>query len=146
MINKGIVLGNLGGDPEIKRSQTGSSIATFSLATSETWRDKATGERKQKTEWHRVVIFNEALVKVAEQFLKKGSRVYLEGQMRTRTWKDKANIEQRTTEIVLGPFHSQLVLCDRANGNRPPDADADSYGEMPGASAPAVDLKDEIPF
>ena len=140
-INKSILIGHLGADPEIRRTQAGASIAGFSVATSESWRDKGTGERKERTEWHRVVIFNEALVKIAEQYLKKGSKVYLEGAMHTRKWTDNQNIERYTTEVVLSGFQSRIVLLDRAE--KAPAADEESYA---GAKAPAPAINDEIPF
>jgi single-strand DNA-binding protein len=115
-INKVTVLGNLGADPEVRMSQDGSKIITFSLATSESWSDKATGERKEKTEWHRVVIFNDRLGDVAERYLRKGSKVYLEGQLQTRQWKDNSGIERYTTEVVIPRYKGELVLID-SRGN-----------------------------
>src|SRR5512138_1709933 len=111
-VNKVILIGNLGRDPEIRRMQDGRPIANLSVATSESWRDKNTGERKEKTEWHRVVIFNEGLAKIAEQYLKKGSKVYLEGQLQTRKWTDKDGVEKYTTEVVLQGFNSALTMLD----------------------------------
>lgn len=150
-VNKAIVVGFLGKDPEVKTASNGHKVATFSVATSETWRDKATGERKEKTEWHRVVVFAEALVKVAEQFLRKGSRVYVEGKMQTRKWTGQDNIERYSTEIVLSSFGAQLVLCDRAPG-APVPSEAD-YGSTktstePTQPRPSVkeEMDDEIPF
>lgn len=143
-INKVILIGHLGAAPEIKRSQDGKALATFSLATSEAWRDKATGERRERTEWHRVVIVNEGLVKVAEQYLKKGSKVYLEGANRTRKWTDNGGVERYLTEVILGPFNSSLVMLDRAE--RAPGATAESYAQPEGAKAPAPPIDDEIPF
>ena len=105
-VNKVILVGNLGKDPEIRRTQDGRPIANLSVATSESWRDKATGERKEKTEWHRVVIFNEGLCKVAEQYLKKGAKVYIEGQLQTRKWTDQSGVEKYSTEVVLQGFNS----------------------------------------
>ena len=102
-VNKVILIGNLGKDPEIRRTQDGRPIANLSVATSESWRDKATGERKEKTEWHRVVIFNEGLCRIAEQYLKKGAKVYLEGQLQTRKWTDKDGVDKYSTEVVLRP-------------------------------------------
>jgi single-strand DNA-binding protein len=143
-VNKSILLGHLGADPEIRRSQTGAPVASFSLATSENWRDKATGERKERTDWHRVVVFNEQLVKVAEQYLKKGAKVYIEGQMRTRKWTDKQNIERYITEVVLTGFQAKIVMLDARE--RVPGAEGEeSYGTS-GAQAPAPDINDEIPF
>src|SRR3954454_1827427 len=115
-VNKVILVGNLGKDPEIRRMQDGKPIANLSVATSESWRDKATGERKEKTEWHRVVIFNEGLAKVAEQYLKKGSKVYLEGSLQTRKWQDQSGQEKYSTEVVLQGFNSALTMLDRAGG------------------------------
>ncbi len=111
-VNKVILVGNLGKDPEIRRTQDGRPIANLSIATSETWRDKATGERKEKTEWHRVVIFNEGLCKIAEQYLKKGAKVYIEGALQTRKWTDKDGVEKYSTEVVLQGFNSQLTMLD----------------------------------
>ena len=115
-VNKVILVGNLGKDPEIRRTQDGRPIANLSVATSESWRDKATGERKEKTEWHRVVIFSEGLAKVAEQYLKKGAKVYIEGALQTRKWTDKDGVEKYSTEIVLQGFNSTLTMLDGARG------------------------------
>lgn len=111
-VNKVILIGNLGADPEIRRTQDGRPIANLRIATSETWKDKNTGERKEKTEWHRVVIFNEGLCRIAEQYLKKGSKVYIEGALQTRKWTDKDGIEKYSTEVVLQGFNSQLAMLD----------------------------------
>src|SRR3974390_1865117 len=111
-VNKGILIGNLGKDPEIRRTQDGRPIAHFNVATSDTWRDKTTGERRERTEWHRVVIFNEGLCKVAEQYLKKGSKVYLEGALQTRKWQDQSGQDRYSTEVVLQGFNSQLTMLD----------------------------------
>jgi single-strand DNA-binding protein len=157
-VNKVILVGNLGKDPEIRRTQDGRPIANLSVATSDTWRDKATGERREKTEWHRVVIFNEGLCRVAEQYLKKGSKVYLEGQLQTRKWQDQSGQDKYTTEVVLQNFNSQLTMLDRA-GDRA-GGDAGSEEDDFGASGPSSrekkpvmagagkrgDLDDEIPF
>src|SRR5712672_3354272 len=113
-VNKVILIGNLGKDPEVRRMQDGRPVVNFSVATSDTWRDKATGERKEKTEWHRVVIFSEGLAKIAEQYLKKGSKVYLEGQLQTRKWQDQSGQDKYSTEVVLQGFNSQLTMLDRA--------------------------------
>ena len=115
-VNKVILIGNLGADPEIRRTQDGRPIANLRIATSESWRDKATGERKEKTEWHRVVIFNEGLCKIVEQYLKKGSKVYLEGQLQTRKYNDKDGVEKYSTEVVLQGFNSTLTMLDGARG------------------------------
>ena len=156
-VNKVILIGNLGKDPEVRTMQNGNKVANLSLATSENWKDKATGERKEKTEWHRVVIFNEGIAKVAEQYLKKGSSVYIEGSLQTRKWTDKDNIEKYTTEIVLQNFNGTLTML----GSKPGGGSGDSYGggddfgssspmERPRTAAkPASfnrDLDDEVPF
>src|SRR5437868_14547749 len=115
-VNKVILVGNLGKDPEIRRTQDGRPIANLSVATSESWRDKNTGERREKTEWHRVVIFNEGLCRIAEQYLKKGSKVYLEGALQTRKWQDQSGQDKYSTEVVLQGFNSQLASLDRVGG------------------------------
>jgi single-strand DNA-binding protein len=158
-VNKVILIGNLGKDPEIRRTQDGRPIANLSVATSESWRDKATGERKEKTEWHRVVIFSEGLCRVAEQYLKKGAKVYLEGTLQTRKWQDQSGQDKYSTEVVLQGFNATLVMLDgRAGGGA--DAGSDFGGGdfgSPGPTAsrerrPAMaggrrdDMDDEIPF
>jgi single-strand DNA-binding protein len=139
-VNKAIIVGFLGGDPKIRTVPGGAKVAELSVATAETWRDKATGEKKQATEWHRVVIFNEGLVKVAEQYARKGARLYVCGQMKTRKWTDRAGVERFTTEIVLGAFGAELQLLDRREA-APAAASEEEYG----GGAPA-DPNDEIPF
>ena len=158
-VNKVILVGNLGKDPEIRRTQDGRPIANLSVATSETWRDKTTGERKEKTEWHRVVIFNEGLCKVVEQYVKKGSKVYLEGALQTRKWTDQQGVERYSTEIVLQGFNSQLTMLDRAGGGGEFGAESGSsdFGSSgptsrtrqpatAGAGGKRGDMDDEIPF
>ena len=152
-VNKVILVGNLGRDPEIRRTQDGRPIANLSVATSESWRDKATGERKEKTEWHRVVIFNEGLCKVVEQYLKKGSKVYLEGQLQTRKYTDKDGNEKYSTEVVLQSFNSQLTMLDTRSGGGADSSDGDDFGARGASTAkkPAMagkrgDMDDEIPF
>jgi single-strand DNA-binding protein len=157
-VNKVILVGNLGKDPEVRHTQDGKPIVNLSIATSETWRDKSTGERKEKTEWHRVVIFSEGLAKVAEQYLKKGSTVYIEGQLQTRKWTDKDGVEKYSTEIVLQGFNSVLTMIGgRAGGGEsaPAYGGGDEFGqsgpmERPRAGAKAQsfarDLDDEVPF
>ena len=115
-VNKVILVGNLGKDPEIRRTQDGRPIANLSIATSETWRDKGTGERKEKTEWHRVVIFSEPLCKIVEQYLKKGAKVYIEGALQTRKWTDQSGVEKYSTEVVLQGFNSTLTMLDGRGG------------------------------
>jgi single-strand DNA-binding protein len=115
-VNKVILIGNLGKDPEVRSMQSGGKVCNLSVATSESWKDKMSGERKDRTEWHRVVIFNENLISVAERFLKKGSKVYLEGQLETRKWQDQSGQEKYSTEIVLRPFRGELTLLDSREG------------------------------
>ena len=115
-VNKVILVGNLGADPEIRRTQDGRPIANLRLATSESWKDKTTGERREKTEWHRVVIFNENLCRIAEQYLKKGSKIYIEGALQTRKWQDQSGQDRYSTEVVLQGFRGELTLLDRAGG------------------------------
>ena len=163
-VNKVILVGNLGKDPEIRRTQDGRPIANLSVATSESWRDKATGERKEKTEWHRVVIFNEGLCKVAEQYLKKGAKVYIEGQLQTRKWTDQAGVEKYSTEVVLQGFNSNLTMLDGRSGGAGGSFGPDESGGDFGSSGPSVaaprravaagagagarnsDMDDDIPF
>lgn len=152
-VNKVILVGNLGADPEIRRTQDGRPIANLSVATSETWRDKNTGERKEKTEWHRVVIFSEGLCKVAEQYLKKGSKVYIEGALQTRKWQDKDGKDKYSTEVVLQGFNSTLTMLDGRGGG---SFGAESGGGEFGSAAPSQrrpvaaggrdDMNDDIPF
>src|SRR6478672_8210134 len=156
-VNKVILIGNLGADPEVRRLQDGRPVANLRIATSESWRDKATGERKEKTEWHRVVIFNEGLAKIAEQYLKKGSKVYLEGQLQTRKWTDQQGVEKYSTEVVLQGFNSALTMLDRAGGGGA-GADSSDFGSagptasrerkpaLAGAGGKNDDMDDEIPF
>ncbi len=148
-VNKVILVGNLGTDPEIKNLQSGDKVANFSIATSESWKDKATGERKERTEWHRIVIFNQPLVKIVEQYLKKGSKVYLEGQLETRSWEQNGE-KKYTTEVVMRPFNGEIVMLDtRESGNRPPPAGENEYqsGYVPsGQRKPTDEFEDEIPF
>jgi single-strand DNA-binding protein len=154
-VNKVILVGNLGADPEIRRTQDGRPIANLRVATSETWRDKNTGERKEKTEWHRVVIFNEGLCRIVEQYLKKGSKVYLEGQLQTRKWTDKDNIERYSTEVVLQGFNSVLTMLDGRGGGTGADEGGGFGSPAPRERQPAMagagggkrdDMDDEIPF
>ena len=115
-VNKVILVGNLGADPEVRRTQDGRAMVKLRLATSDTWRDKSSGERKERTEWHQIVIFNENLCKVAEQYLKKGSKIYVEGQLQTRKWQDQSGQDRYSTEVVLQGFNSQLTMLDRVGG------------------------------
>ena len=115
-VNKVILIGNLGADPEVRRMQDGRPIVNLRVATSESWRDKQSGERRERTEWHRVVIFNEGLAKIAEQYLKKGSKIYVEGQLQTRKWEDQGGQERYSTEVVLQGFNSALTMLDTRGG------------------------------
>ncbi len=144
-VNKVILVGNLGRDPEVRRMTSGEPMVNLSVATSESWRDKASGERKEKTEWHRVVIFNENLAKVAEQYLRKGSKIYLEGQLQTRKWTDKDGAEKYSTEIVLNRFRGELVMLDSRGEGGGASASRSGSGEAP-ASFDRGDMDDEIPF
>ena len=142
-VNKVILVGNLGKDPEVRRMTSGEPVVNLSVATSDTWRDKASGERKERTEWHRVVIFNENLAKVAEQYLRKGSKVYLEGALQTRKWSDKDGVEKYSTEVVLQRFRGELVMLDsKGEGGSRERAGA---GDAP-ASFQRDEMEDEIPF
>ena len=147
-VNKVILLGFLGADPEIRVMNSGDKIANLRLATSESWRDKSSGERKEKTEWHRVVIFNEGLGKIAEQYLTKGAKVYVEGQIRTRKWQDQSGADRYSTEIHLTPYNGEIKFLDsRKPGERAyGGSDAPREPAMAGAGAGGGDLSDEIPF
>lgn len=147
-VNKVILLGNLGRDPEVRHSQNGAKIVNLSVATSESWKDKQTGEKKERTEWHRVVIFNPNLAEVAERFLKKGSKVYLEGQLQTRKWTDSSGTDKYSTEIVLQNYRGDLTLLDsRSSGdNYQPASTEDSSDRNNGWDTPPPDFDDDIPF
>src|SRR5712672_522071 len=136
-VNKVILIGNLGADPEIRRTQDGRPIANLRVATSDSWRDKTTGERKEKTEWQRVVIFSEGLCKIVEQYLKKGSKVYLEGQLQTRKYNDKDGVEKYSTEVVLQGFNSTLTMLDTRGGGGGASAGSSDDGDFgsPGPTA-----------
>jgi len=153
-VNKVILVGNLGADPEVRRMQDGSPVVNLRLATSETWRDKSSGERRERTEWHRVVIFNEHLAKVAENYLRKGSKIYVEGQLQTRKWTDQSGQDRYTTEVVLQRFRGELQMLDSrqdAPGGSHASDNAAGYDAGPsgggsGGRGGAGDLDDEIPF
>ena len=171
-VNKVILVGNLGRDPEIRNTQDGSKIVNLALATSETWNDRQSGERKEKTEWHRVVIFNDRIADVAEKYLKKGAKIYVEGSLQTRKWTDQSGQERYSTEVVIGRFNGQLTMLDGRSGGEsggyaggmaePPMGGASPARERAPASRPAArpaaggapswdaprggDLDDEIPF
>lgn len=146
-VNKAILIGNLGADPEIRRTNDGKPIANLRIATSESWRDKSSGERKERTEWHRVVVFNEQLCKIAEQYLKKGSKVYVEGAIQTRKWTDKDGQERYSTEIVLQGFNATLtMLGEKDEGEAPAVKREAQKASAPRGGSLAEDLYDEIPF
>lgn len=154
-VNKVILIGHLGRDPEARSFQNGGELVNMSVATSERWKDRGTGEPKERTEWHNVVIMNEALVKVAKQYLRKGSKVYVEGQLRTRKWQDQQGNDRWSTEVVIGPFNSVLTLLDKREGD-PGRHDYSGYSDQPGGGAGrdtgggtrsfADDLDDDVPF
>ena len=158
-VNKVILIGNLGRDPEVRTMSSGGRVCNLSVATSEQWRDRNSGERREKTEWHRVVIFNDNLVNVCERYLRKGSKVYLEGQLETRKWQDQGGQERYSTEVVLRPYRGELAMLDgrqegagagsgyTSDDNRARYDSGPSYGDEPsGRPGPPDDLDDEIPF
>lgn len=140
-INKVILVGNLGKDPEVRTAQDGSKIVNFSLATSESWKDKVSGERKDKVEWHKIVVFNPNLSDICEKYLHKGSKVYIEGQLQTRKWQDQTGVEKYTTEVVLSRFRGELALLDSKDGG---GQASDSGFDNSAPSSPTID--DDIPF
>ena len=159
-VNKVILIGNLGRDPEVRNFQNGGKVCNLRIATSETWRDKQSGERKERTEWHSVAIFSEPLVRVAEQYLRKGSKVYIEGQLETRKWTDQAGVEKYSTEVVLRPYRSELTMLDGPSGSGGGMGggggggggrsggydDRGDQGRGDQGRAMGADLDDEIPF
>ncbi len=162
-VNKVILVGNLGRDPEVRAMQSGDKVVNLSVATSESWKDKTTGERKEKSEWHRVVIFNQGIAKVAESYLKKGAKVYIEGQLETRKWTDQSGVEKYSTEVVLRPYRGELTMLDTrgdsgsmgaSSGGGFQDNSAPSYEDssqdfqpkQKAVNAPVDDMEDEIPF
>ena len=159
-LNKVMLIGNLGKDPEVRSFQNGGKVCNFSIATGETWKDKNTGEKREKTDWHNIAIFNENLVRIAEQYLKKGSKVYIEGSLQTRKWQDQSGADKYTTEVVLQNFNGTLVLLDRAEGGGGGqrgggyNQDDGGYGsggaaKSGGATRPSAfdsDLDDDVPF
>jgi len=148
-VNKVIIVGTLGRDPEVRRMTSGEPIANLSVATSESWKDKSSGEKKEKTEWHRVVIFNEGLAKIAEQYLFKGSRVYLEGQLTTRKWTDKDGVEKYSTEVVLNRFRGELVLLGEPRGSSSGEqrqAQQTQNTHVAATEFSRTEIDDEIPF
>jgi len=151
-VNKVILVGNLGRDPEVRQMQDGNPVVNLSIATSESWRDKSSGERRERTEWHRVVIFNERLAEVAQKYLKKGARIYIEGQLQTRKWTDQSGVEKYSTEVILNRFRGDLQMLDRlgdSDGNSISDGSSSSNdsSQIQGPnSSIGSDLDDEIPF
>jgi single-strand DNA-binding protein len=158
-VNKVILIGNLGNDPEVRSMQSGDKVVNLSIATSESWKDKNSGERKENTQWHRVVIFNQNIVKVAESYLKKGAKVYIEGQLETRSWDDPKSGEKKySTEVVLRPYRGELTMLDSkgsgsgsyaGGGSSFSDNSGGGYDSAPAksrSSAPAEEFEDEIPF
>jgi len=142
-VNKVMLVGNVGKDPEIRRTQDGAIVASFSVATSERWKDKASGERKERTEWHNVVVFNEQLAGVVEKFVKKGSKVYVDGALQTRKWTDKNGQDRYSTEVVLQKFRGEIQLLDKLDKSDQAD-DPDRFRNEPAGSAARLD--DDIPF
>lgn len=163
-VNKVIIIGNLGRDPEVRTFQNGGRVCNLRIATSENWKDKSTGERRERTEWHSVAIFNDGLVRIAEQYLKKGSKVYIEGQLQTRKWQDQSGQDRYSTEVVLQGFNGTLTMLDGRSGSGggggagggedaygggyggPDDRGSEPSGGGGGTSSPARDFDDEIPF
>jgi single-strand DNA-binding protein len=148
-LNKVLLIGRLGADPEIKQMVNGKSVARLSVATGQSWKDKSTGERKEKTEWHRVVIFNEGLVNVVQQYLKKGANVYIEGALTTRKWKDESSGQDKySTEVVLQGYNSSLTMLDGKNKNENSNLVSENKSSLPNDDIQSVnnDLDDEIPF
>jgi single-strand DNA-binding protein len=148
-VNKCIIVGNLGADPEVRSMQSGDKLVNLSVATSETWRDRQSGERREKTEWHRVVIFNENLVKVAEQYLKKGAKIYLEGALQTRKWQDQNGQDRYATEIVLQKYRGELTMLDgksEGQGGQQPTGQGSGQGSGSNAAMAGGDIDDDIPF
>jgi len=150
-VNKVILVGNLGNDPDIRNMQTGSRVANLSIATSENWKDKITGERKERTEWHRVVIFNEGLVSVCENYLRKGAKVYIEGQLETRKWTDQSGQDKYTTEVVLRPYRGELTMLDSRGASEGGYQQSRPMAAAMGGGAAASalvhdDFDDDIPF
>jgi single-strand DNA-binding protein len=146
-VNKVLIIGNVGKDPEIRSMGNGARVATLSVATSESWRDRASGERKEKTEWNRIAIFNDRLVEIAEKYVRKGSKVYVEGSLQTRKWVDKDGQDRYMTEVVLGKFNGQLTLLDGKSNSGDADEPAPRQQQSRGGGQSlADDLSDEIPF
>ena len=145
-VNKVILIGNLGRDPEVRTFQNGNKVCNLSIATSETWKDRDTGERRERTEWHSVAIFNETLARLAEQYLRKGSKVYIEGKLETRKWQDQSGQDRYSTEVVLRPYAGEMTFLDGKEGqggDQGQPRQDDGYGA---GARPAQDIEDDIPF
>jgi single-strand DNA-binding protein len=145
-VNKVILIGNLGKDPEVHTTQAGSKILSFTMATSEAWNDRASGERKERTEWHRVVVFNEAIADIGERYLAKGVKVYVEGHLQTRKWTDQGGQERYATEVVLPRFKGEMTMLSRANAGERSEGDATGGGYLPRGGAGSGGPDDDIPF
>lgn len=145
-LNKVTLIGNLGKDPEIRSTNDGKEIASFSIATTESWRDRASGEKKERTEWHRIVVFNDGLVNVIKNYVKKGSKLYIEGALQTRKWVDNAGIEKYSTEVVLQNFNSSLIMLDSRSGSEYGSDNAGKSSNESSSTFDHSDLDDEIPF
>lgn len=146
-VNKVILIGNLGRDPEVRTTQDGYPIVHLSVATSDSWKDKSSGERRERTEWHRVVIFNEKLGEIAQKYLRKGAKVFLEGQLQTRKWTGKDGNERYTTEVVLARYRGEMTMLDSRGGGEGVPASESGGGETPsGGASPGAEFDDEIPF
>lgn len=145
-VNKVILVGNLGKDPEVRSFQNGWRVASFSLATSTTWKDKTTGEKKERTEWHRVSVMNEALAGIIERFVKKGTKLYIEGQLETRKWTDKDGQEKYTTEVVLRPYNGEIVILDQKGKEDSGEDEDNIFIEEKNDKTPETSLDDDIPF
>lgn len=144
-LNKVTLIGNVGAEPELRSMSNGKEVATLSLATSEHWKDKATGERKEKTEWHRVVVFNEGLVNIIKSYVKKGSKLYVEGSLQTRKWSDQSGVEKYTTEIILQNYNSSIILLDNKNSNNHSDNEP-TQTKADNINFNNSELDDEMPF
>ena len=148
-VNKVILVGNLGRDPEVRTFQNGGKVCNLRIATSETWKDKTTGERKERTEWHSVAIMSDPVVRIAEQYLRKGSKIYIEGQLETRKWQDQSGQDRYTTEVVLRPYRGELTLLDGRqddSGNKYDAVDSGGYSPQGNDGGYSRDMDDEIPF
>lgn len=145
-VNKVIIIGNVGKDPEIRQMQDGFKIANFSIATSEAWKDKITGERKERTEWHRIAVMNERLSEIVEKYVRKGSKLYVEGQLQTRKWTDQSGMERYTTEVVINRFKGEITMLDSRNGAGDFDSPSHSQSQQSFEPEMPASIDDEMPF